>query len=92
MIIPEDALREMIGQEVVVDVASPYVFLGTLIGEDRHYLILDDADAHDLRDTNTSRELYIVETRRLGIRSNRKRVWVRLSEVVSISALADVVI
>lgn len=82
---------ELIGSEVVLDVASPYVYLGTLAGQDSQYLILDDADVHDLRDTTTTRELYVVEARRLGVHPNRKRVWVRLGEIVSMSRLADVV-
>ena len=39
-------LKAMVGAEVVVDTASPYVFLGTLRGEENGYLLLEDADAH----------------------------------------------
>ena len=46
---------------------------------------------HDLRDTKTTRELYVLDSRRYGIRSNRDRVLVRLDEVVSQSALTDVI-
>lgn len=76
-----------INREVVLDLQSPYVILGTLVGEDLRYLILEDADVHDLRDTKTTRELYIVESRRHGIRTNRKQVIVRKDEIVSISPL-----
>lgn len=91
MVEPLGSFGELVGQEVVVDVSSLYVYLGTLVGQDEHYVILDDADVHDLRDTATSRELYVVEARRLGIHPNRKRVWVRIGDVVSLSLLADVV-
>jgi small nuclear ribonucleoprotein (snRNP)-like protein len=84
-------LDQLIGREVVLDVASLYVYLGTLVGRDQHFLILEEADVHDLRDTSTSRELYVLEARRLGIRSNRVRVLVRTDEVVSVSALNDVI-
>lgn len=76
-----------INREVVLDLQSPYVILGTLVGEDLRYLILENADVHDLRDTKTTRELYIVESRRHGIRTNRKQVIVRKDEIVSISPL-----
>jgi hypothetical protein len=88
----ESAFEQLIGREVVVDVTSPYVYLGTLAGAGDKYLVLEHADAHDLRDTNTTRELYVVDSKRLGIRKNRERVLVRIEEIVSISALEDVIV
>ena len=85
-----DASHELIGRQVVIDADGLYIFLGTLTGQDSHYLILEDADVHDLRDTATSRELYVLESRRHGIRVNRRRVLIRRDEVVSLSALDDV--
>lgn len=86
------AFAKLLGQDVVLDVASPYVYLGKLVGYDHRYLILEQADVHDLRDTSTTRELYVVDTRRFGIRVNRERVLVKLDDVVSLSALQDVVV
>ena len=88
---PSKALDEFIGREVVFDVAGPYVYVGTLVDVDRRYFILDNADVHDLRDTKTTRELYVLECKRHGIRSNRKRVLVRREEIISLSALDDVI-
>lgn len=76
---------------MVLDVASPYVYIGTLSGWDPLYLHLEDADVHDLRDTKTTREVYLVDAKRLGINSNRKRVMVRTADVVSLSALEEIV-
>jgi hypothetical protein len=87
---PALLLEDLREQPVVLDVVSPYVIIGTLTGWDDRYLILKDADVHDLRDTTTTRELYVLETRRFGVRIARERVLVKLSEVVAISALADV--
>ncbi len=87
---PALLLEELREQPVVLDVVSPYVIIGTLTGWDDRYLILKDADVHDLRDTTTTRELYVLETRRFGVRISRERVLVKLNEVVTISALADV--
>jgi hypothetical protein len=86
----QDLLSALHGQPVVLDMSSQYVFVGTLIGHDQHYLILQDVDVHDLRDTATTRELYVVDAKRLGLRSNRKRVFVSRHELVSVSALDDV--
>ncbi len=83
-------LQTLINEILVLDTASPYVIIGTFMGEDAHYLILENADVHDLRDSPTTRELYVVETRRLGVRSNRKRAFVRKSDVISLSKLDDI--
>jgi small nuclear ribonucleoprotein (snRNP)-like protein len=86
----ESAIDELIGHVVVLDVSSPYVYVGTLTGHDEHYLILTGADVHDLRDTATNREIYVLDSRRHGVRANRTRVLVRRNEVVSLSVLDDV--
>lgn len=87
-----DSLQALIGRQVVIDVASPFVYLGKLLEIDHKYLILVDADVHDLRDTSTNRENYVVDSRRFGIRKNRERVLVNLGEVVSLSAMDDVIV
>jgi hypothetical protein len=87
----ESSLDSLEGCEVVLDLASQYVILGTFKGRDALYYIIDNADVHDLRDTTTSRELYVLDAKRHGINANRKRVFVRKDGVVSLSNLADVV-
>jgi small nuclear ribonucleoprotein (snRNP)-like protein len=92
MSIPEtDCLHSLQDRQVVLDVASPFVYVGTLAGQDDMYLILTDADVHDLRDSNTTREAYVHDSSIHGVGTNRRRVLVRRAEVVSISALDDVV-
>jgi hypothetical protein len=84
-------MEELIGQNVVVDFRSSYVCIGKLERVEEHFLELRNADFHDLRDTQTTRENYVVETRFTGIKRNRKRVLVMRREVVAICALEDVV-
>lgn len=84
-------LEELMNQKVVVDLIGPYVCLGTLLRVDEFFLELKNADLHDLRDTETTRELYIADSVATGIKRNRKRVLIRRSEVVAISLLDDVV-
>jgi len=82
---------DYIGQKVVLDLASPYVCLGVLVGYDEHVIELKNADLHDLRDTETTREIYVVQSRDTGIKRNRRRVRVFRREVIAISRLDDVV-
>ncbi len=84
-------LRDLIGHTVVVDVAAPFIYLGTLESGNGVFLLLADADVHDLRDSEITRERYALNSARDGIRRNRKRVSVRWDAVLSIARLDDVV-
>ena len=84
-------LEEMLGNIIVVDLRSPFVCLGTLERFDDLHLELRNADMHDLRDTQTTRENYVAACRTTGVKRNRKRVLVVRSEVVALSLLEDVV-
>ena len=84
-------LEEFLGQKIVLDLRSEYVCLGTLaaIGDD--FIEMKNADLHDLRDTDTTRENYIAEAMFIGIQRNRKRLLLNRREVVSVALLSDVV-
>jgi len=84
-------LEALIGQEVVVDVKDPHLYIGTLSRIGQSVVVLADADVHFCGDSLTTTELYLVETRKNGVRPNRREVYVLRSEVVSISRLADVI-
>jgi hypothetical protein len=83
-------LTEHIGHEIVVDMRSTFVCFGTLTRLDERFLELKDADVHDLRDTETSRENYVAESKATGIKRNRKRVLIVRDEIIAVARLADV--
>lgn len=83
-------IDSLIGEVVVIDMTSRYVCLGTLERVDNAFFALTDADLHDLRDGQATREIYVYESARLGIRRNRARVLIRRDEVVAIARFADV--
>ena len=84
-------LEQLIGQKVVLDLRSPFVCLGTLHEIGELYLEIHNADFHDLRDTDSTREFYVASARGTGIKRNRKRLLLPRAEVVAVSALEDVV-
>jgi hypothetical protein len=87
---PSPLFLGMIGQVVVVDLRSTYVCLGTLVGGDEQYLDIVDADFHDFRDSTATREIYVYDSARYGIRRNRSRILLRLDDVVAITRFADI--
>ncbi|QDU59339.1 hypothetical protein Pan216_01670 [Planctomycetes bacterium Pan216] len=87
-----DRLQDFVGAEVVIDCASPYAIVGTLVAATSHYVELRDADMHDLRDSATSRENYVVKAARHGVAANRKQLIFRIEELVGVSRLKDVIV
>ncbi len=68
------ALESLVGQVIVLDLASPYVIMGTYRGVDGPHYIVENADVHDLRDTTTTRDLYVLDAKRHGVNCNRRHV------------------
>jgi hypothetical protein len=85
------AFQDLFGEWVVLDIGSPFVYLGRLVERQGDYFVLAEADAHDLRDTATTREKYVIAARGHGINANRRWVWVSTRDVVGISRLSDVI-
>jgi small nuclear ribonucleoprotein (snRNP)-like protein len=86
----KDELAEFVGEQVVLDTRGELIYIGTLAAVRDWFLELGQADVHDLQSTRTSKELYIMESAKHGVRTNREKVLVRKSEVVSLSKLSDV--
>ena len=84
------SISALVGRPVVLDLASRYVCIGTLAESDAHFFMLVNADMHDLRDTSTTREIYVLDAKRHGVNPNRRQVSIRREEVVGFSALDDV--
>jgi len=82
--------NELVGREVVLDTLGPIIYLGTLVAQDDRGFSLENADLHNASEGHATREQYIVESAREGIRVNRRRIFVLRQAVYSISALSDV--
>ena len=83
-------LERMAGQIVVLDTQGAMVYVGTLERVARDHVALLNAEVHDSTESRASKELYLLETRELGVRTNRRRVVVDRRVVISVSLLADV--
>jgi hypothetical protein len=84
-------VEDFCGENVVVDVESPFVYLGRLSQVAEKTAILENADVHDLRDSTTTREQYVLDAKVHGIQENRRRVCIRTDRIISISLLDDVI-
>ena len=83
-------MEELKGKEVVLDTDTSYIYVGILLDIHDDCLVMENLDVHDKNDLDMSKEKYILETRRHGVKENRKKVWILRERVVSISLLEDV--
>ena len=65
--------KEFHNQNVVLDTATPLLYIGHLVDVDDSFLTLEKVDVHDLSSTPTSKDVYLIDTRKLGIKVNRER-------------------
>ena len=82
--------EDWIGKEVVLDTATSVVYVGRLEGFGKDFFDVRDADVHNCSEGSATKEVYLMETKRHGVRLNRKRVLVKKTDVISISLLEDI--
>ena len=87
-----ESWARFVGQIVVIDTSSSFVYIGTLTEVLDNFLVMRDVDAHDRSEGQATKERYVMETKRFGVKSNRREVAVRKSVIVSVSKLDDVVV
>lgn len=85
-----ERLSELTGAIVVVDTDTSFVYIGKLQAADEHFITLDEVDVHDMRESHSTRDVYVLDALKFGVRANRKRALVRLARTVSVSRLEDV--
>ena len=86
-----DPLERLLNEQVILDTATPIVYIGKLVELTDHAFVLSETDMHDCRDGHAGKELYLTEAYRGGVTVNRGQVIVMRSAVISVSRLADVV-
>ena len=86
-----DPLDVFLNQTVILDTQGPLIYIGTLQRITPASLVLSEADVHDTNDSRASKDLYLVETRDLGVRVNRSVVIIMRGQIASVSLLKDVV-
>jgi len=79
------------GKDVVVDTNSRFVYIGRLASANEQFLELRDVDVHDCGDSNTPKEIYVIDARKYGIKRNRESVFVMARQVISISPLEGII-
>jgi hypothetical protein len=83
-------LQRLKGKAVVADLDGGFTLYGILEDWDANHLIFTQADLHDEGSANSTRDYYASETKRHGIRVNRKRVFLPERRIIALALLEDV--
>jgi len=88
---PPSGFEQFVGQQVVLDAKGPFLYIGLLESIRADCFVLSEVDVHHRDESTTGSELYIIQSRRHGVRANRRRVHVLAREVASLSLLSDII-
>lgn len=86
----KEMLKRYCQKKIVVDTRSSWIYIGILEDVASGCIVLSGVDVHDNRDTATTKERYVMESKTGGIRPNRECVYINLDCVVSFSPLNEV--
>ncbi len=85
----QDWLASYRDQIVCVDLKDGFVLYGTLQAYDDQALSFIQADFHDPREANSSKDVYALETQNIGVRVNRKQCQIPRANMIAICLLSE---
>ena len=83
-------LKKYLNKNVVLDTDSHWLYIGTLKAIEKDCYLVENVDAHDLRETTTSRDNYLIGVKNHGLVINRKEAKVIKEKVIGVSRLEDI--
>ena len=81
---------DYIHQKIVVDASGSFIYLGTLKAVHRDFIELENADVHDIHDSNSTKENYLRNALITGIRPNRKSCRIDKNKIISITLFSEI--
>ena len=86
-----EELEKFKGKKIVVDTSTSWVYIGELKEVLKSCIVMVDVDVHDNSDVSSSKERYVLDSRRTGVKNNREEVIVNLDFIISFSPLEKVI-
>jgi small nuclear ribonucleoprotein (snRNP)-like protein len=83
--------QTLLGQNIVVDTNSSYIYIGKLVKADSSFITLEEVDVHDQKEGYSTKEKYVMEAKKFGIKKNRKSVFIRQDQIISVSRFDDII-
>jgi len=86
----KEVLSKYLKKKIVLDTSSTWIYIGVLEKVFESSVLLSDVDVHDNTDSNSTKECYVLDSKKTGIKFNRHKAYINLDYIVSFSALDDV--
>ncbi len=86
----KEVLSKYLKKKIVLDTSSTWIYIGILEKVFESCVLLSDVDVHDNTDSNSTKECYVLDSKKTGIKFNRHKAYISLDYIVSFSALDDV--
>ncbi len=64
-----EALKQFLNKKLVVDTRSSWIYIGTLENIGDNSIELSDVDVHDSKDTPTTKEIYLLDSKKPELRA-----------------------
>ncbi|MBI3097635.1 MAG: hypothetical protein HYY93_05220 [Planctomycetes bacterium] len=87
----QKAWERFVGREVIIDTSSHFLFIGTLREVDSAFVTLGLSDVHDRSESSSSKEKYTMDTKKYGLKADRKSVSIRIENIICVSPMEDVI-
>jgi hypothetical protein len=85
-----DWLEPYVGAVVICDLDEFFLVIGRLEAVGADHLTFTEADLHDHREANSTKDVYAIESRTIGVRVNRHRLCIPRARLVAISRLDEI--
>lgn len=85
-----DWLAAFINNTVVIEMSDGFSVFGTLVGLSPAHVELKDVDLHNQNEANSTRDVYALEAKEIGIRPNRKFLFIPRERIIALARLEDV--
>jgi len=86
-----DWLAAFIDDIVIAEIGDGFTVLGTINSIAPTFIEFRDADLHNQHEANSNRDVYALENKQLGVRPNRKKLFIPRDRLIALARLQDVV-
>ncbi len=86
----DSEIKHFLGKIIVVDTDSRWLYVGKLAHIGKSFITLENVDARDLTETNSTRDMHLSNIKHNTLIINRERIIINREKLIRLSLLEDV--
>jgi len=83
-------IKNLLGKIIVVDTDSRWLYVGKLAHIGKSFITLENVDARDLTETNSTRDMHLSNIKHNAHIINRERIVINREKLIGLSLLKEV--